>query len=210
MLFTGLRHSEALAITWADVDLDLCTLRVRQTLYRLPSGYVISPPKTRKGRRQVALPPFLALLLRDYRGEVETRHLLLGKCLTDKDFVFAHPNGAPLDPSTVTHAFHKLVYKAGLGGLRLHDLRHSYASLMLVAGVNVKAISQSMSHDNIGITLDTYSHLLPGVGKSAAERFDRLLEPWLGENNVGKMSARDDDSGARLEGFEPTTLGSED
>ena len=134
----------------------------------------------------MSLPPSLALLLRDYKEQVEAQWLLLGKPLTDADFVFAHPNGAPLDPSTVTHAFHNVVHKAGLGGLRLHDLRHSYASLMLAAGVNVKAISQSMGHANIGITLDTYSHLLLGMGKTAAERFDRLLEPWLGDTDVGK------------------------
>jgi hypothetical protein len=75
----------------------------------------------------------------------------------------------------------------------------------------VKAISQSMGHANIGITLDTYSHLLPGMGRTAAERFDKLLEPWLIEaEDVGKMSATGEDSDTRLEGFEPTTLGSED
>jgi len=210
MLFTGLRRSEALGLTWADIDVDLCRLIVRQTLHRLSSGYVISPPKTRKSRRQVDLPPSLALLLRDYRSEVETQRLLLGKPLTDKDFVFAHPDGTPLDPSTVTHVFTRVVRKAGLE-LRLHDLRHSFASVMLAAGVNVKAISQSMGHANIGITLDTYAHLLPGLGKSAAERFDKLLKPWLVQTeNVGKMSAIEDDSDTRLEGFEPTTLGSED
>jgi len=210
MLFTGLRRSEALAVIWADVDLDLCRLQVRQTLHRLASGYVISPPKTRKSRRQVDLPPSLALLLRNYRSEVETQRLLLGKPLTNKDFVFAHPDGTPLDPSTVTHVFARAVRKAGLE-LRLHDLRHSFASVMLAAGVNMKTISQSMGHANIGITLDTYAHLLPGMGKSAAERFDKLLKPWLTQKeNVGKMSANPDDLGTRLEGFEPTTLGSED
>jgi len=133
---------------------------------------------------------------------------LLGKPLTDKDFVFAHPDGTPLDPSTVTHIFARVVRKAGLE-LRLHDLRHSFASVMLAAGVNVKVISQSMGHANIGITLDIYTHLLPGAGKSAARHFDKLLEPWLAEN-VGKMLAREDGLGTRLEGFEPTTLGSED
>jgi integrase len=211
MLFSGLRRSEVLALVWGNLDLDLCVLSVTQTLYKLSGGkYIVSPPKTRKSRRQVSLPPSLALLLRDYKEQVEAQWLLLGKPLTDADFVFAHPNGAPLDPSTVTHAFHKVVRKSGLGGLRLHDLRHSYASLMLAAGVNVKAISQSMGHANIGITLDTYSHLLPGMGRTAAERFDRLLEPWLGEKNVGKMSAKEEEIDTRLEGFEPTTLGSED
>ena len=68
-----------------------------------------------------------------------------------------------------------------------------------------------MVHTNIGITLDTYAHLLPGVGKSAAERFDKLLKPWLVEaEDVSKMLANEDEMDARLEGFEPTTLGSED
>ncbi len=210
MLFTGLRRSEALAVTWADVDLDLCRLTVRQTLHRLANGYVISPPKTRKSRRQVDLPPSLALLLRNYRSEVEAQRLLLGKPLTDDDFVFAHPDGTPLNPGTITHLFTKAVRKAGLE-LRLHDLRHSFASVMLAAGVNVKVISQSMGHANIGITLDTYAHLLPGMGKSAAERFDKLLKPWLTQTeNVGKMSATEDSSDTRPVGFEPTALGSED
>jgi integrase len=134
---------------------------------------------------------------------------LLDKLLTDNDFVFAHPDGTPLDPSSITHVFIKVIREAGLK-LRLHDLRHSYASIMLAAGVNVKAISESLGHANIGITLDIYSHLLPGVGRTAAERFDKLLKPWLGDIDVGKMSAKGDDLGARLEGFEPTTLGSED
>jgi len=127
------------------------------------------------------------------------------------DFVFAHLDGTPLDPSSVTHVFRKVIHRAGLEGLRLHDLRHSYASLMLAAGVNVKAISRSMGHTNIGITLDTYSHLLPGMGRTAAERFEKLLKPWLSQKgNGGKMVAKPDELDTRLEGFEPTTLGSED
>jgi len=212
MLFSGLRRSEALALAWGNLDLDLCVLSVTQTLHKLSGGkYVISPPKTRKSRRQVALSPSLALLLRDYKKQVETQRLLLGRPLTDTDLVFAHPNGAPLDPSTVTHIFHNITRRAGLGGLRLHDLRHSYTSIMIAAGVNIKAISQSLGHANIGITLDTYGHLLPSMGRTAVERFDKFLKPWLVEaEDVGKMSATGGDSDTRLEGFEPTTLGSED
>jgi len=211
LLLTGLRRSEELALTWGSIDLELCILSVTQTLHKLSGGkYVIQPPKTRRSRRQIDMPPSLALLLRDYRSEVETQRLLLGKSLTDNGFVFAHPDGTPLDPSSITHVFVKMVRKAGLK-LRLHDLRHSYASIMLAAGINVKAISESLGHANIGITLDIYSHLLPGVGKAAAERFEKLLEPWLSQKgNGGKMVAKPNESDTRLEGFEPTTLGSED
>jgi len=123
-------------------------------------------------------------------------------------FYFAHPDGSPLDPATVTHQFIKIARQAGLK-VRLHDLRHTYASIMLAAGVNVKAISQALGHANISITLHIYSHLLPGTGKAAAKKFDRLLEPWLSQD-VGKMLATGEDLDTRLEGFEPTTLSSED
>jgi len=211
MLFTGLRRSEILALTWENIDLDLCFLSVTHTLHKLSGGrYSITQPKTRKSRRQVALPPSLGLLLREYKDKVQTQRLLLGRALTEPDFVFAHPDGRPLDPSTATHMFRKVLQRAGLKDLRLHDLRHSYASLMLAAGVNVKVISESMGHANISITLDTYGHLLPGMTRTAAESFDKLLKPWISEKNVGKMSATEDKSDARLEGFEPTTPGSED
>ena len=82
---------------------------------------------------------------------------------------------------------------------------------MLAAGVDMKQISSNLGYANIGITFDTYGHLLSGAGEIAAERFDKLLEPWLTQTeNVGKLLAEGEDSGARLEGFEPTTLGSED
>ena len=212
MLFTGLRRSEALALKWSNLNLDLCQLSVTQSLYKpIGKDFVMRPPKTRKSRRQIDLAPSLTLLLKEYKKQVEDNRFLLGKPLDDNDFVFSHPNGKPLDPSTATHAFVKIARIAELQGLRLHDLRHSYASLMLAAGVNVKAISQSMGHANIGITLDTYAHLLPGMGRKAAESFDKLLKPWLPrQQNVGKMSANQEDYEARLGGFEPTTLGSED
>jgi integrase len=132
----------------------------------------MSWPKTRKSRWQVSLPFSLALLLRDFKNQVEAQRLLLGKPLSDSDLVFAHSDGTALDPSTVTHVFARIARKARLGHLRLHGLRHSYASIMVAASVSVKAISQSMGHASIGITLDIYAHLLPGMGRAAAELFD--------------------------------------
>ena len=117
------------------------------------------------------------------------------------NLVFAHPDGTPLDPSTVTHTFIKIVRRAGLEGLRLHDLRHSYTSIMIAAGVNIKAISDSLGHANIGITLDTYGHLLPGIGREAAKSFDTFLEPWLSHGNVGKMSTAEPDSDSAPRGI---------
>ena len=177
LVYTGLRRSEALGLTWGNLDLDLCTMRITQTLHRIKGEFVIQPPKTKSGRRTINFSPSLAVALRDYRRQVEGTRILLGKPLTDSDYVFAHADGAPLDPPTVTHTFTKTVRRAGLE-VRLHDLRHTYASIMLAAGVNIKQISVNLGHSNVSVTLNIYSHLLPGAGQSAAEQFDRLLEPW--------------------------------
>jgi integrase len=208
ILYTGLRRSEALGLTWRNLDFDLCALSVTHTQHRGNGEYIIQPPKTKNGRRTISLSPSLALLFRDYWSQAKASRLLLGRPLNDSDLVFGHLDGSPLDPPTVSHTFMKIVWKAGLK-VRLRDLRHTYASIMLAAGVNVKAISQALGHSNVSITLNIYSHLLPDAGKLAAEKFDRLLKPWLNEN-VAKMLPNEGDLGTRLEGFEPTTLGSED
>jgi len=113
---------------------------------------------------------------------------LLGKPLTDEDFVFAHPDGTLLDPSTVSHTFNKIIRKAGLPHIRLHDLRHTHASLLLQAGVHIKVVQERLGHSSIRVTLDTYSHVLGGLQEAAAQRFDDLLVAKRIEN-VGKMSA---------------------
>lgn len=176
LLYTGLRRGEALALRWRDVDLDMASLSVVQTLHRLSgSGYIIKEPKSPRSRRSVTLPPSLALLLRQYRAKQEMKRLLLGKSLTDDDFVFAHPDGAHLDPATVTHALGKVIRKAGLPNVRLHDLRHTHATLMMKAGIHPKIVSERLGHASIAITLDTYSHVMPGLQEAAARRFDEDL-----------------------------------
>jgi len=179
MLLSALRRSEALGLSWGALDLDLCELWVKQALYRVKGKYVIRPYlKTSKSRRRVDLLPRLSLVLRDYRAKVERQRASLEKPLTDDDLVFSHPDGSPLDPGVVTHMFIKTVRRADLS-IRLHDLRHSYTSLMLAAGVDMKQISTNLGHASIGITFDTYAHLLPGMGKAAAQRLEKFLEPWL-------------------------------
>jgi len=116
---------------------------------------------------------------------------MLGKTLTEKDFVFAHPDGTAWDPSTITHAFKNIIRKAGLPRVRLHDLRHTHATLMLKAGVHPKIVSERLGHTNIGITLDTYSHVVPGLQQAAVKCFDDMLEstPRM-HDYMGKMSAK--------------------
>ncbi len=201
LLHTGLRRGEALALRWKNVDLGLASLGVSAYLsvveaaYKLNGTYVIKEPKTSHSRRRIALPPSLGLVLHQHKAGQEAQRALLGKPLTDNDFVFAHPDGSPLDPSTVSHAFNKVMRKAGLPHIRLHDLRHTHASLLLQAGVHPKIVQERLGHSSIRVTLDTYSHVIGGLQEVAAQRFDDLLAA-RGIENVGKMSANTpDDTG---------------
>ena len=102
--------------------------------------------------------------------------LLQGLESHDDDLVFCHHDGSPIDPSSVTHSFKRIVRKLGLVGVRLHDLRHTHASLMLKQGIHPKIVSERLGHSNIGITLDTYSHVMPGLQEAAALRFEEALQ----------------------------------
>lgn len=178
LTWTGLRRSELLGLRWKDVDLLMATLRVTQVLHQLSDGtFVIQAPKTAKGRRAVALSPSSCLLLRSHKERQEADAELLGLGITGDTLVFSHPDGSPHRPDTLTKAFRRIAHKAGLPGVRLHDLRHTHASLLLQQNVNAKVVSERLGHASIQITLDTYSHLLPGLQESAIQRFDAAMEP---------------------------------
>lgn len=175
-IFTGMRRSELLALRWSDVDLILCQLYVTRTLHQLrDSSIVYRAPKTAKGRRMIALSPSAVSVLREHREKQEVILVRLGVLPRDDDLIFSQLNGSPLLPNSVTHAWVKLVRRIGLSGVRLHDARHSHASLMLKAGVHPKIVQERLGHASIGITLDTYSHVSPGLQEAAANRFDEMV-----------------------------------
>jgi len=103
------------------------------------------------------------------------------------DIVFNHPGNRALDPGTVEHIFARTLREAGLPRIRFHDLRHTHATLLLVAGVNPKVVSERLGHSSVAFTLDTYSHVVPGLQENAAQRFDQLiLLESVEESDVGK------------------------
>ncbi len=176
-LYTGLRRSELLGLRWKDVNLDLATLSVVQSLHYVPEkGYIFRETKTKRSRRLVDLPPSLALLLREHRSNQELERKLLGRFVTPDDLVFSYPDSSPLPPNSITKAFHKLVKSLGIAGVRLHDLRHTHATLMLRQGVHPKVVSERLGHSSVAITLDTYSHVMPGIQAAAALHFDEGLQ----------------------------------
>jgi len=181
-LFTGMRRSELLAPRWSDVDLTLCQLSVTRALHQLQDGSLIfTQPKTAKGRRLISLSPSTVIVLREHRQQQEKMRQALGLALTEDDLVFCRVDGKPLLPNSISHAWTKLANRTGLKGIRLHDARHTHASLMLKQGIHPKVVQERLGHASIQITLDTYSHVAPGLQQAAANRFDDIVLPNRGK-----------------------------
>jgi integrase len=190
LLLTGIRRGEGLALKWKDTDLELASIYIAHSLHMLDDGtIIIKEPKTSRSRRQVDLPVSLITLLRQHRNDQEVQGFMIGKPLTEDDFVFSNADRSPLNPHTVTHAFAKMASKAGIPHLRLHDLRHIHATMLLKAGVHPRIVQERLGHSSIATTLDIYTHTVPGLQKAAAERIDALLLNLKPEQNVGNLSA---------------------
>lgn len=175
-LFTGMRRSELLALRWQDIDLVFGQVSVSRGLHHLKDGsFVFTEPKSARSRRTIALPPSAVLLLKRYYDTVKMDFAMLDKVLTDDTLVFTHSLGQPLRPNTVSRAWAMLAVKAGVKVIRLHDARHTHASLMLKKGIHPKIVQERLGHSSIAITLDTYSHVAPGMQQAAADRFDEVL-----------------------------------
>jgi integrase len=174
-LFTGARRSELLALRWQDIDFIYGQISINRSLHHVKGAYIFTQPKTDKSRRTIALPPSAFLVLSEYRKVKEAECLMLGTSLKDSDMVFSIL-GKPLRPNTVTRAWGMLAAKAGVKVIRLHDARHTHASLMLKQGIHPKIVQERLGHSTIAITLDTYSHVAPGLQEAAAKRFDDAVQ----------------------------------
>lgn len=175
-LSSGLREGELLALRWSDLDLKAGHLQVTRTLHYLgKSGLQFGEPKTRRSRRRVSLSKETARVLTLHRTRQIERRLFLGSGYAEGDLVFASENGAPVRPYTIAPRFGRVVHAARLEHMRFHDLRHTSASLLLAAGIHPKVVSERLGHSNVNLTLDTYSHVLPGLQEQAAQSMDAYL-----------------------------------
>jgi integrase len=176
-LYTGLRLSELRGLRWRDVDLAGARLSIQQTLQRRRDGsLVVHDPKTHRSRRSVSLPGTMVAVLREHRRRQLEQRLLTGDAWAEPDLVFTDGLGRPLSETRLRYAFHQLLRQAGLPHIRLHDLRHTMATLMLSQGEHPKVVSERLGHSSVSITLDTYSHVLPSIQAAAAERLAAALE----------------------------------
>jgi len=172
---TGMRRGELMGLRWRDVDLDAGRLSIVSTITTVNGRAVESSTKTNKSRRRIALDAGTIEVLRAHqqRQSAERRHG--GKLWTDSGLVFTREDGTALHPDRFSHLFVRLSRKAGLPAIRLHDLRHTYATLALEAGVHPKIVSERLGHATTGITLDLYSHVAPSMDQQAAETIAGLF-----------------------------------
>lgn len=169
---TGLRLGELFGLQWQDVDLKAGTLSVRRSQSDVKGRLALEEPKTAKGRRQVTLPPETVEAL------VEHRKRMLVEGHAGADRVFSNVEGGPLRrPDFQRRSFKPMLKRAGLPNIRFHDLRHTSATLLLSQGVHPKVVQERLGHSQISVTLDVYSHVLPGMQRDAADKLGALLRP---------------------------------
>ena len=169
---TGMRRGEAIGLRWSDVDLLTRVISIRQTIVLVGHRPHIAEPKSARSRRVIVLDTRTAEALERLRPNG-----------TARDFVFRSPDGGPVHPAAVSRRFREIVDSSSLPRIRLHDLRHTFATLALQAGIHPKIVSERLGHSTIALTLDVYSHALPTLQRDAAERVGDLI---LGDNALSR------------------------
>ena len=163
-LATGLRRGELLGLKWEDVDLERGDLRVRRQVSRINGEVVEAPLKTKNAYRTLPLAEDAVSVLKEQRKKVG-----------NSPWVFPSPNGGPISPDSVLHMLHRVLKRAGLPKVRFHDLRHTFATLALQNGVDVKTVSGMLGHFSAGFTLDTYAHITSAAQRQAAQTMGSAL-----------------------------------
>ena len=163
-LATGLRRGELLGLKWEDIDLERGDLRVRRQVSRINGEVVEAPLKTKNAYRTLPLAEDTVSVLKEQRRKVG-----------NSPWVFPSPNGGPISPDSVLHMLHRVLKRAGLPKVRFHDLRHTFATLALQNGVDVKTVSGMLGHFSAGFTLDTYAHITSAAQRQAAQTMGNVL-----------------------------------
>ena len=170
----GMRRGELLGLTWRNVDLDKARLVVDQQLLSVGYEAEVGAPKTNTSRRTIDLDPRTVAVLRTWRRLQLEQHMSNGT-RNDDDFVFTHPDGGPVHPDRFSKVWDQLVAEHGVRRIRLHDLRHTHASILLKANVPVKVVSERLGHSSPAFTMTVYQHVLPGMQADAAAAFGEVV-----------------------------------
>src|SRR5215213_10288978 len=202
-LALGLRQSEALALQWKDIDLLANTVTVRRSIHRVRGGGLIyEEPKTRRSQRPLALPLPLVAALHHHKAAQLGEQMLAGSEWHDEDLLFAQPNGRPIDKKSDYDDWTRLLQVAGVRHVRLHDGRHTAATLLLSENVHPRVVMELLGHSQMRTTMDIYSHVMPALAREAADRMSAPLLPGKGGQTATTTATRDD-SGRSPEGERP-------
>ena len=165
---TGMRRGEALGLRWGDVDFEAGRLAIRRALIPVGRDVVVSEPKTARGRRVIAIDPDTVEVLKAQAARQLDEQKLWGEGWTDSGYVFTAEDGQYLHPERVSRYWRQAIRRAMVPKIRLHDLRHTHATLALQAGVHPKVVSERLGHATVAMTLDIYSHAIPAMQEEAA------------------------------------------
>jgi integrase len=175
-LSTGARRGELLALHWRDLDLDAATMRIEYSLEQTKAGLRLKAPKTKHGRRVVALPPIAVETLRAHRRRVLELRVALGQGKLDTDaLVFSRLDGSPLPPNNLSRDWRRFAQTRGLPAVAFHALRHSHVSALIAAGVDPLTISRRIGHSSPVVTLRVYAHLFRNTDAAAADAIEAAL-----------------------------------
>lgn len=162
-LATGLRRGELLGLKWEDIDLTAGVIRVRRQVSRIDGKIVEAPLKTKNAYRTVTISPQAVEVLNAQKAK------------TNDEYVFPSPSGGPISPDSVNNMLKRVLKRAGIPRVRFHDLRHTFATLALQNGVDIKTVSGMLGHFSAGFTLDTYAHVTTAAQKEAARTMESIL-----------------------------------
>ncbi len=189
-LVTGMRPEEYLGLQWKDVDFEKSVVTVQRTLVwrRKGGGWYFGEPKTSKSRRSIPIPNSLVQSLKEHKRHQAEEVLKAGPDYQRLDLVFATAEGGPLMVQNLFRRHFKPILKrAGLPqSIRLYDLRHSCATLLLAADENPKVVSERLGHATVTLTLDTYTHVLPSMQKAASDKLESILSENLAHHRHTK------------------------
>jgi integrase len=172
---TGCRRGEAVGLTWAALDLENRRCSIRQTITAIDHHLHTAGGTKTDSSRNIGLDARTVAALRTWRTRQAEERLLLGPGYEDHDLVFCHPDGRPYHPERFSREFDRMVAYQGAPRIRLHDLRHTWATLALQAGVPLKVVSVRLGHATTAVTADVYSHVTPGMQTDAAEKVADLI-----------------------------------
>lgn len=173
-IYTGMRRGEILGLRWKDVDFERKQLRISNSLR--PMQGLKNGVKTTSGYRSITISNYVKTELEKQYEMIQEEKKLYGKDYSDNDLVICRPNGKPVNTSSFTGFWKRIVKNTDMRYIRFHDLRHTCASLLLSAGVHPKVVQEQLGHSSIRITLDKYSHMMPNMQAEAADTLEKLLE----------------------------------